>query len=180
MKTLVIVTHPNITQSRINRAWLEALNEQSAITVHELYRAYPDEAIDVEREQALLQAHDRVIFQYPFYWYSTPPLLKRWFDDVLQYGWAYGPGGDKMKGKEIGVAVSTYGSADSYQPAGLNRFTLNELLKPIQALVNYIDARYVPHFTINDTSNVTETQLRISQEAYVRYINAGHPVASRI
>jgi putative NADPH-quinone reductase len=172
MKTLVIAAHPNISQSRINKAWLEALSEQRDVTVHELYRVYPDESIDVEKEQARLEAHERIIFQYPFYWYSTPPLLKRWFDDVLQYGWAYGPGGDKMKGKEIGVAVSTYGSTESYQPTGFNRFTIDELLRPVQALANFIDARYIPHFAINDTSNVTDDRLRISQEAYIRYVNA--------
>lgn len=28
--------------------------------------------------------------QHPFYWYSTPALLKEWQDLVLEHGWAYG------------------------------------------------------------------------------------------
>ncbi|WP_312029480.1 NAD(P)H-dependent oxidoreductase [Paenibacillus sedimenti] len=104
------------------------------MTIHQLYQAYPNEVIDLAREQALLEAHDRSILQYPFYWYSTPPLLKKWFDSVLQYGWAYGPGGDKMHGKEIGLAISTYGSKESYQEGGANLFTIDELTKPIASI----------------------------------------------
>ncbi|WP_396125955.1 NAD(P)H-dependent oxidoreductase [Brevibacillus laterosporus] len=25
----------------------------------------------------------------PFYWYSSPPLLKKWLDDIFTHGWAY-------------------------------------------------------------------------------------------
>ncbi len=82
------------------------------------------------REQRLIEDHDRIIFQYPLYWYSTPPLFKKWFDSVLLYGWAYGPDGSKTAGKEIGVAISTYGTHESYQPTGSNRFTLEEILRP--------------------------------------------------
>ena len=39
--------------------------------------------------------HDVVIFQFPLFWYSTPPILKQWQDIVLEYGWAYGEGGTK-------------------------------------------------------------------------------------
>ncbi|WP_219833971.1 NAD(P)H-dependent oxidoreductase [Paenibacillus sp. R14(2021)] len=172
MKTLIIVTHPNLTASRINKAWLEELRKHSELTIHELAQSYPDEVIDVAREQKLIEAHDRIILQFPMFWYSTPSLLKKWFDNVLEYGWAYGPDTTVMPGKEFGVAVSTYGSTASYQPGGANRFTLQEILRPIEATIYFMGATYLPHFTLNDAPNVTDEQLEQSKKAYVAYIKS--------
>jgi putative NADPH-quinone reductase len=176
MKTLVIVTHPNIDASNWNKSWLEALQKHGDFTIHELYKEYPDENVDVSKEQKLIEAHDRIIFQYPLYWYSTPPLLKKWFDTVLLYGWAYGPDGSKTAGKEIGVAISTYGTEESYQATGSNRFTLQELLRPIEALTQFINASYLPHFSLNDTSNVTDERLAQSSIDYIHHIKNVKPV----
>lgn len=175
MKTLVILTHPNIETSNWNKAWLEALQKDGSFTIHQIYKEYPDENIDVVKEQQLIEAHDRIIFQYPLYWYSTPSLLKKWFDTVLQYGWAYGPDGSKTAGKEIGVAISTYGTEASYQSTGSNRFTLQEILRPVEALAEFISAKYLPHFALNDTSNVTEERLAKSSKDYVHHIKTVKP-----
>lgn len=176
MKTLVIVTHPNMEASRVNKAWVEELQKQGDVTIHELYKAYPNENIDVSKEQQLVEAHDRIIFQFPLFWYSAPSLLKKWFDSVLQYGWAYGPDGSKTAGKEIGVAVSTYGSEASYQPTGSNRFTLQEILRPFEATAHFISASYLPHFRLNDVSNLTDERLAQSRIDYIRHIKTVKPV----
>ncbi|KRE46520.1 NAD(P)H-dependent oxidoreductase [Paenibacillus sp. Soil724D2] len=176
MKTLVIVTHPNMEASRVNKAWVEELPKHGDVTIHELYKVYPDENIDVSKEQQLVEAHDRIIFQFPLFWYSTPALLKKWFDTVLQYGWAYGPEGAKTAGKEIGVAVSTYGSEESYQPTGSNRFTLQEILRPIEAIAHFISASYLPHFTLNDISNLNDQRLAQSKVDYIQHIKNVKPV----
>jgi putative NADPH-quinone reductase len=170
MKTLVIVTHPNLAESRINKAWVQELQKHSNIKVHQLHQAYPDEVIDVSNEQILLEAHDRIIFQHPFYWYSSPSLLKKWLDSVLTYGWAFGPGGDKMQGKEIGIAISTYGSKESYQTDGANCFTIAELIQPMEATSNFIGARFLPPFALNDVSNITDEELDQSRIEYIEYI----------
>ncbi|SFS63208.1 NAD(P)H-dependent oxidoreductase [Paenibacillus sp. BC26] len=180
MKTLVIITHPNMEQSRVNRTWREELEKHGEITIHELYKTYPDENIDVAKEQALIEAHDRIIFQYPLFWYSTPTLLKRWFDTVLQYGWAYGPDGSKTAGKEIGVAISTYGSEASYQPDGFNRYTLEEILRPIDALAHFISASYLPHFALSDVSNLSDERLAQSKVDYIRHIKTVQPVKQAV
>ncbi|MFC5448976.1 NAD(P)H-dependent oxidoreductase [Paenibacillus aestuarii] len=176
MKTLVIVTHPNIKTSRVNRTWLNELSKHNEITVHELYKAYPDENIDVAKEQQLIETHDRVIFQFPVFWYSAPFLLKKWFDSVLQYGWAFGPDGSKTAGKEFGVAISTYGTTASYQQDGSNRFTLQEILRPFEATTQFISSTYLPHFAISDVSNLTDERLAQSTKDYVNHIKSVKPV----
>ncbi len=118
LKIMVIIAHPQLNHSRANQTWILELKKHANIDVRDLYQEYPDWKIDREREQQLLLQYDRVVFQFPFYWYSSPPLLKKWFDDVLTYGWAFGPGGDHLKGKEFIVATTTGGTESGYRSGG--------------------------------------------------------------
>ncbi|UKS25776.1 NAD(P)H-dependent oxidoreductase [Paenibacillus sp. HWE-109] len=169
MKTLVIVAHPNLSASRVNRRLAEEMEKQAHVTVHRLYDVYSDEQIDVAAEQKLLEAHDRIILQFPFYWYSSPPLLKKWLDAVLTYGWAYGSEGDKLHGKDLLIAISTGGPEKAYAPGGYNHYTLPELLRPFQATSNLIGTHYLTPFSVNGVHQVTEEQLDLSVKAYVTY-----------
>jgi len=82
MKTLIILAHPDMENSRINKRWKEELGKYpDKITIHELYKEYPDWNINIEKEQELLSKHDNIIFEFPLYWYSSPPILKKWFDE---------------------------------------------------------------------------------------------------
>ena len=112
MKTLVLVFHPDMSASRVNRLLAaRAATLGDDVTVRYMYDIYPDQKVDVAAEQAALETADRVVLQFPMYWYSTPALLKQWQDDVLLYGWAYGSTGKALAGKELLVAVSQTGTA---------------------------------------------------------------------
>lgn len=130
---LILFAHPAYEKSRVHRALTAAVRDLPAVTFHDLYEAYPDLDVDVPREQALLQAHDVIVFQHPFYWYSVPPLLKQWMDLVLEHGWAYGSTGRALEGKVLQVATTAGGRESAYGPDGLNRFTFREFLRPIEA-----------------------------------------------
>lgn len=54
--------------------------------------------------------------------------MKQWIDDVLAYGFAYGSGGDALKGKKLLVSVTTGGSKDEYTPKGAEHFYLKDFL----------------------------------------------------
>ena len=103
------------------------------MTVRDEYALYPDFHIDAEAEQEALLAADRVVWQFPMYWYSSPALLKQWEDTVLRHGWAYGTCGDKLHGKELMAAVSVGGSSDKYRHDGEFGVIVPELLKPLEA-----------------------------------------------
>lgn len=171
-KTLVVVAHPNMAQSRINRTWAEHLRRHAdRITVHDLYAAYPDGKINVAAEQALLEAHNRIILQFPLFWFSTPAFLKSWIDQVLAYGWAFGPGGDKLEGKSIGIAVSTGGPAFAYQAGAQNQFTLSELLRPLQMTVQYVRGQYLPAFALQGALyGIADEELESNAQAYVKHV----------
>ncbi|OMF71432.1 NAD(P)H-dependent oxidoreductase [Paenibacillus glucanolyticus] len=171
MRTLVIVAHPSLqTGSRINRELTETVRSMEDVMVHDLYQQYPDGCIDIAAEQQLLLRHDRIVFQFPFWWYSSPPLLKHWFDQVLTFGWAYGPGGDKLRGKEWDVAVTTGGAEEAYGSGGYNRYTVEELTRPYEVTASLVGAAYLPVFTVHNAMQLTDEELRRYAEDFAQHV----------
>ena len=170
MKVLINVFHPRLEQSAVNRRWVERMAQQPGVTVRHLDVLYPERRIDVAAEQAVLLAHDRIVFQHPFYWYSVPPLMKQWLDDVLTYGWAYGPGGTQLAGKEWLSAISTGGPADSYIAGGYNTYSMSELLKPLQQTANLIGMKFLPPFVLHGAVTAKPDDLAAGTEAYTAHV----------
>lgn len=101
MNILVLNSHPDLSTLLVNRRWSEALPDVAGITTRDLMAVGGSEMrFDPAVEQALLQKAGRIVLQFPFYWYSSPPVLKAWLDQVLLVGFAYGPSGGQLKGKE--------------------------------------------------------------------------------
>src|SRR5438105_10518942 len=130
---LVIAAHPAINQSRVNRLLLRAARQAAPrVVVRELYALYPDYLIDVAAEQALLAAARLVVWQHPIHWYGMTPLMKLWVDEVLSFGWAYGPGGHALEGKDVWLVASTGGPSESYRPDSYNRYFFDAFLPPYE------------------------------------------------
>ncbi|OXM84806.1 NAD(P)H-dependent oxidoreductase [Paenibacillus rigui] len=172
MKTMVIIVHPDLQSSRVNQAFAKELSKHKDLCVRGLYEDYADWQIDVEKEQLLLLQYDRIVFQFPLYWYSCPPLLKKWFDDVLTYGWAFGPGADNLKGKQFIVATTAGGTEKAYRSGGDNGFTISELLKPIQATITKCNGIFLPAFVTYDANQGTEAYLAQEAARYTEHIQA--------
>lgn len=171
MKILIIATHPNIQNSLVNKFWMENLKKEKNVTLRFLDELYPDRNINVKKEQEFLEIHDRIVFQFPFYWYSMPSLMRDYFDFVLEFGWAYGPKGDTLKDKEFLCGISIGAPEYSYQGGSYNNFTISELLKPLEATANAIQMVYLPPFTLFNTPRLTEEDLKKSIKDYIAHIN---------
>lgn len=165
-KILVLLAHPKYEKSRANQVLIGAVEDLPGLTIRDLYELYPDFNIDVAAEQAALQAHDLVVWHHPIYWYSCPPLLKQWIDLVLEVGWAYGKGGEQLRGKSIFNAVTSGGSREVYQVDGRNRFTLRQFLAPFDQTAWLCHMRYLPPFAIQGTHRLDDAALQAQAEAY--------------
>lgn len=148
-RILVQLAHPVLERSRVNRRLADVARAVAGVTINDLYEAYPSLRIDVRREQRLLDEHDVVVFQHPFYWYSAPAILKEWQDLVLEHGWAYGSKGHHLDGKLTLNAVSTAGPEQAYQPEGANRFTIRQLLAPWDQAAHRCRMRYLAPFVVH-------------------------------
>jgi glutathione-regulated potassium-efflux system ancillary protein KefG len=130
-----------------------------------LYEIYPDFLIDVRAEQELLEQHDVIVLQHPFYWYSSPAIVKEWLDLVLEPGWAYGEGGTALHGKCLIQAVTCGGGIDAYCSAGRNRHTVRDFLLPFEQSAALCGMAYLPPFVVHaagamKTATDVETHLQ--------------------
>ena len=148
--TLIIVAHPDIEHSMVNRRWLkETRQHPDRFLVHELYLHYPDARVDAEAEQQLVDAHEKLVLQFPVYWFNCPPLMKQWLDQVLTYGWAYGSQGKALTDKTVALAVSLGTPAEDYRPGGRIGHDLAEVLRPFELTMKYCGANYRQPFTFH-------------------------------
>ena len=129
-RVLVLIAYPGQRHSQTNCLLSQTAVALDDITFVDLYAEYPRFKINIDTEQQRLLEHDVIVFQFPIHWYSAPSLLKVWQDLMLEYGFAYGPGGDKLAGKTCLLAVTAGAPANSYREGAMNRFALRTLLSP--------------------------------------------------
>lgn len=166
MNPLVIVAHPDLIHSRVNRTWYQKLVEND-IAAYNLYEKYPNEEINVEDEHVLMEQADRIVLQFPFYWYSSPPLLKKWIDTVMTFGWAYGQEGNALRGKELLLAISTGGPAEAYSAEGYNKYPISDLLLPFRAMANLTKMNYVEPFIVSGVKTLRDEELVAFTDNYL-------------
>jgi glutathione-regulated potassium-efflux system ancillary protein KefG len=131
-KLIVYYAHPGHKYSHANARMADVASRLDGITFVDLYRDYPRFDIDVDVEQQRLLEHDVVLFQFPFFWYSTPSIIKEWQDLVLEHGFAYGSGGDKLEGKRLMVAITAAGPQDAYSTGGYQHYPVRDFLRPLE------------------------------------------------
>ncbi|MES2705668.1 MAG: NAD(P)H-dependent oxidoreductase [Verrucomicrobiota bacterium] len=169
-RVLVLFAHPALRKSRCNRRLLAAARGVAGVTVRDLYEEYSDFMIDVPREQELLRAHDVIVFQHPFYWYSCPAILKEWMDLVLEHGFAYGESGRALHGKHLVSAITTGGAAESYRSEGMNVFTVRQMLAPFEQTARLCGMKYLPPFLVQGTFTMKPDLLEEHAHDYSRLL----------
>lgn len=165
-----MVVHPDLEHSVVNKAWGEAAIGHA--TVRYLCDIYPGQTpIDIATEQAIIEQHDRIVFQFPLYWYGAPYKLKEWMDVVITNGWAYGEGGDKMEQKEIGVAVSCGGGEDQFSLGGIQCYPLATYMSVFEGMCAFVRAKYIGQHAIYSTYQ-PDIQERLPQncQEYITFL----------
>jgi glutathione-regulated potassium-efflux system ancillary protein KefG len=171
-RILLLFAHPALDKSRVHTRLIKQVRNLEGVTFHDLYELYPDFDIDVRKEQQLLLTHDVICFQHPFYWYSGPALIKQWQDLVLEHGWAYGSNGNMLAGRRIFNAISCGGSREAYSQAGRNRFTIPQLLAPIEQTAVLCKMQYMPPFVLHGTHKLNNADIDMLAIQYQQLLTA--------
>jgi glutathione-regulated potassium-efflux system ancillary protein KefG len=171
-RVLILFAHPAYEKSRVNVYMADAVRNLDGVTLHDLYEKYPDFFIDVEHEQELLLLHDVVVCQHPFYWYSTPAMVKQWEDLVLTHGWAYGSRGTRLRGKKWLHAITAGGHDDAYRPDGYNRHTFRQLMVPLEQTARLCGMDFLPPFIAAGTHGMTRDDMARYANDYRRVVEA--------
>ncbi len=146
---LVILAHSDIEASVANARLVEELEGVENVSVRALKSLYPDGEIDVYAEQdALLQA-DKVVFQFPLYWFNCPPILKEYLDMVFSYGFAfeldeYGYSARALKDKEFMLAVTAGGEEELYNAK--NATSVESCMVPFYETAKFVGMKSVEPF----------------------------------
>lgn len=155
----VIAAHPHWRDSRVNWRLLGAAKTLARVDANDLYGSYPDYLIDVRAEQRRLEKARLVVWLHPIHWYAMPPLQKLWLDEVLGYGWAYGPEGTALHGKDLWLVASTGGPAQSYHPHNYNRYVFDAFLPPYEQTAALCGMRFLPPLILHGARSASEEEV---------------------
>ena len=138
MKNLtVILGHANYNASIANKTIIGIIKEKyPQAEIRNIAELYPDFNIDIEKEQEILLKSDVILLQFPVNWFNMPAILKKWFDDVLAFGFAFGTA-TKLEGKTFTACITAGGRDVSYTPIGSIHFRLEPLFNHIECTAYY-------------------------------------------
>lgn len=135
MKNILIISgHTNLNDSVVNKEILTKYKKlfPEAEIVY-LDKLYPDFKIDVKVEQEKLVKADIIILQYPIFWYHMPSIMERWMEETFTHGFAYGDGGDKLKGKKLIASLTLGAPLESYHKDANVGYEIEDFLPSLKA-----------------------------------------------
>ncbi|MQS90242.1 NAD(P)H-dependent oxidoreductase [Companilactobacillus mishanensis] len=172
IKTLIVVSHPEINNSQTEEFLQQAAKAMEDVTWHHVESL---EKIDVDAEHKLLKQADRIIFQFPLYWYSAPAGLKHWIDTVMGRNFVYGDEQYNLEDKEFGLVVTTGMPLKDFQVGGSEGMSLDQIMTPYRAFAKRAKMIIMPIFTVAQFWYQTEPQQMKLLIDYQRYINQKYP-----
>lgn len=174
MKTLIIVSHPYFERSSVTRSLQVAAEQMPNVTVRNLEAIYGSTVtrFDVAAEQKAAEAADRIVFLFPVHWFNLTPMVKAYLNEVWTYGWAFGPGGTALKGKEMLIVVPAGADKHTYSATGLIHSTIEDVLTPMKASALYVGMTYLPPLAFYGAMGVSESTLAQFRDRLVDTLTA--------
>ncbi|MBL8677727.1 MAG: glutathione-regulated potassium-efflux system oxidoreductase KefF [Myxococcales bacterium] len=170
----VFYAHPYPRRSRANRRLFDAIATLGGVERRSLYDLYPDFSIDIEAEQAALVAADVVVWQHPIYWYTAPALQKLWFEKVLALGWAFGRGGDMLRGKRCLWVATTGAPEDAYDEAGMHQHAFGAFEPVVRQTAQFCGMKWLEPMIVHGAIRLSDDELEAQGQKYrARLIELG-------
>lgn len=154
--------HPNAEKFDFTVMSSESFNymhEQKNAAMHSMAFA-PDIASEITK----LKEADLLIFHFPLWWSSLPAIMKGWLDRVFAMGVAWDSRGQVfseglLRGKQAMVVTSTSEPGDNYQPNGIYKGTVEQMLHPFMyGTLAYCGIDVLKPFVAYDVLNKSSDQ----------------------
>ena len=91
---------------------------------------------------------------------------------MLPWGWAYGTGGDALRGKDLWLAVTTGGPQDSYQPGSYNRYVFDAFLPPYEQTAALCGMRFAPPLVLHGAHTASEAAVAAHVDQFVQRLQS--------
>jgi len=156
----VIHAHPYPRRSRACAALTEAIRDVPGVEVRMLYELYPDFNVDAAAERSALERARLVVWLHPLYWYTTPALLKLWFEQVLTKGWAYGDKGTALAGKDCLWVTTTGGDEQAFGAGGRHGHEFAAFAPVVEQTARFCGMRWLEPFAVYGAHIISDDELR--------------------
>ena len=169
MKTMVVISHPTVQTSSSQQFFLATVKGEEAITVRQIDEVWSEKKPHFTRateEKALVDSNaERLILQFPMYWYQAPSVMKEWIDTVMSKSAPFA-----KQIKELGIVVTLGVKEEAFRAGGKEQFTVSELMRPFQALANAMGWTYLPIFEVHQFDYKTEESKQALLVEYLQYV----------
>lgn len=140
---LVISGHPNSQASFAGKNILiEFAKLVPSAEIVQLDALYPNFNIDGAKEQERLLGAQSIVFQFPFWWYSSPSLMHRYVEQVFTHGFAYGSKGIHLRGKKLILSFTTGSAQENYSATGSQEYDISIFIPPFLAMTHLCGLYY--------------------------------------
>lgn len=128
----------------------------------------------IKQEQQKLQQSDLVILQFPLYWFSMPGIMKNYWEQILEPGFAY-PGkfenSPLNNGRRIAFAITTQSTQQDYSQQGCNG-DINTILEHLFVTFRFVGFKIDKPFILFDAHNKQNETITKQLEQYKDYLNS--------
>ena len=173
MKTMVVISHPTIQTSSSQQFFLATLKGEETVTVRHLDEVWSEAKPHFTRvieEKALVESGaQRLILQFPMYWYQAPAVMKEWIDTVMSKSAPL-----RKQIKELGIVVTLGVKEEAFRAGCKEQFTISELMRPFQALANAMGWKYLPIVEVHQFDYKTEVAKQVLLVEYLQYVTKNH------
>ncbi|MGX7108805.1 NAD(P)H-dependent oxidoreductase [Facklamia miroungae] len=174
MRVISYIAHDHLANSSSQQFLLASGKALTAIDYVDLTSEWHEKgSFKSSEELARLANYDRILFQFPLYWYQAPAILKIWMDQVFDDQLNIKQTQKILREKEFGIVLTVGSKRESFQPGERVGVTLSELLSPYYAWSNYFAMKYLPPFVISQFHYLTEAEKNNLLIDYVTYIKMG-------
>ncbi len=159
---LIIQAHDDMQISRINKRFSKEIENLDNVEIRDLKALYPDYKINMEAEQEAIRKADKIVFQFPMFWFNAPSILKEWIDKVYTIGFAFdvtkeGYERRELDGKEFMLAVSMGGHEAAYSG---DYKSVDECLTPYIYTSKFCGMKVVePFYTYRAMQNLSDEKI---------------------
>ena len=135
------------------------------------------EGFDVTQEIEKFKKSDTIIFQYPVFWFTMPPTLKSYLDQVYAYDEFYafndGPygSGGLMKGKNYMLSTTWNAPTEAFNnPENdlLKGASIEDMILPMRKAQEYCGMTPLEHFSCHNV--VKDPQFNADRERYIQHL----------
>lgn len=168
--TLVVFAHPYLEHSNSNVELINFYVRHQHFTLRDLYEEYPDFHIAAFRERKRLRNYERIIFQFPIIWFSIPPLLRLWIDEVFDREWLKEGVENPLEGKEVFIVVTTGGKERSFSKEGTYKYTIDELISGLIVSLNVFNAEIKNIKVVYEANKLSKKEIILHKREFAELL----------